>query len=176
MTTKLLLLPNDPYGMGIMESRNISGQQGFVYIIDFGEGQVKIGKSINPQDRITNIERIIGKTCINVKISPRCNNYSKIESYLHAKFSQQRIKGEWFKVAFEDACIALEGQSFDTEQVKATTASDSAEWEQYIRQLRNPLFPIQDEEPLSVGEFCMLNVLNCGENCPRFDKVQCILG
>ena len=74
----------------------VCGDKACVYVIENQHGQVKIGRSADPDRRIRVIET---QGCIdakNVWISPVCTNTSIIEGSLHKIFDSSRIKGEWF--------------------------------------------------------------------------------
>lgn len=82
-------------------------KSGFVYCIDYHNGNVKIGSTNNPKQRYKTLSNNaanygnypLGK----IWLSPRCSNYSIIEKRLHKIFSKQRIPNtELFNIDFND--------------------------------------------------------------------------
>lgn len=80
-----------------------------VYIFDMGNGTVKIGVSVNVEQRATTIENSSGLT-----ITRRCHTEQmptrlslQIEENCHTHFAEHRTKGEFFKITYEDACAYL---------------------------------------------------------------------
>jgi hypothetical protein len=66
----------------------------YVYFVrNPNTGEVKIGRSYNPEDRIKDIEREAGcKLEVMIVLDA-----PDLEKELHARFTNQRTKGEWFK-------------------------------------------------------------------------------
>ncbi|WP_368490738.1 GIY-YIG nuclease family protein [Clostridium sp. BJN0013] len=76
---------------------------GHVYIVDNGLGNVKIGRTINPQKRLRDIETQSGIVARNSYLSPMCSNYRELETIAHDKFRNYWLIGEWFKIDFVTA-------------------------------------------------------------------------
>jgi DNA-binding Lrp family transcriptional regulator len=72
----------------------------FVYLLET-EHSTKIGKSSNPQSRIYCISCTIQFDTLNTRIY-RVKNMHKTESFLHKKFSDKLVRGEWFTLSQED--------------------------------------------------------------------------
>lgn len=88
-----------------------SGFMGFFYVLDYGDGSIKIGSSAFPYKRILHlisVARKYGNAIIcKFALSPQHTNYRQNESMLHAFFSDsQRDKSERFDVSF-DAAVEL---------------------------------------------------------------------
>jgi len=64
-----------------------------VYIIQDSRGRVKIGYSKNVRGRLLSIGGAIGEEVALLRVIP---GTKVTERWLHRKFSQYRIKGEWF--------------------------------------------------------------------------------
>jgi len=91
---------------------------GYVYIAG-AEGKLKIGKSRNPKKRIRGIENAAGLNFDLTFISDKIENYSQIEKEMHIAFKDERIKGEWFSIDFNDAVKKLKELTFkDIDQSK----------------------------------------------------------
>lgn len=80
-----------------------------VYVFDMGNGTVKIGVSANVKQRATTIENSSGLT-----ITRRCHTEQmptrlslQIEENCHKHFAEHRMKGEFFKITYEDAYTYL---------------------------------------------------------------------
>jgi phage regulator Rha-like protein len=81
-------------------SANFKPQAGHVYVIESRDsGIVKIGKSINPKERISTITNMAGGAG-QFYFSPLVRNHSAIESALHKHFCELRTKGEWFAIPY----------------------------------------------------------------------------
>lgn len=110
----------DGFGVTELNELPVKGNfGGYVYIVSIGD-KTKIGKSINPFERVCAVLRNSGHKSGRYFVSPECVNYSTVERELHAVFSDKRINGEWFQVSFEDAVMELKKQNFET-QPKART-------------------------------------------------------
>jgi predicted GIY-YIG superfamily endonuclease len=81
---------------------------GYVYLIKNEKGLVKIGRSINPQARITCISTQSGETYTEVYISKKIKYYNKAEVALHKKFAPKRVVGEWFDIDMAEAIEFIE--------------------------------------------------------------------
>jgi hypothetical protein len=74
---------------------------GYVYIIrTLNSTHVKIGKTINITNRLKSLYTNIGDIYLFGYIY--CVDYSKIETELHRKYKDKRIRGEWFDLSKED--------------------------------------------------------------------------
>lgn len=81
---------------------------GNIYVIENENGKIKIGKSINPTNRIHDIERIGGFNAISTYITNEMPNYSEFEIFLHRKYKKHRVIGEWFNLNFEETVLYIE--------------------------------------------------------------------
>lgn len=67
---------------------------GFVYVIE-SDGAYKIGRSKNPAGRLKGL-KTGNPSPMTIVGSIACANPSKVETYLHEVFKEQRDRGEWF--------------------------------------------------------------------------------
>jgi hypothetical protein len=78
----------------------------FTYIVQNTEtGNVKIGKSINPKERLKAIRGMSGNKLVEIALIPE-----NMELALHKLFSNSNIFGEWFKFTADIASYLLEHQ------------------------------------------------------------------
>lgn len=68
---------------------------GYVYLLRSASGYWKIGKTVNPADRIKTFSvKLPFEVEYEHLIS--CEDYSRAETELHARFAPKRVNGEWF--------------------------------------------------------------------------------
>jgi len=77
--------------------------KGSVYVLEDQNGNIKIGRSKNPNERINAIRTQGNHVFKNVYISKSTSEYEKLERELHKHYKKHRLQGEWFAVSFEDA-------------------------------------------------------------------------
>ena len=98
-------LDGEPFAEAICEAqdrtasgytrKNKEGRPGHVYCLMNSLGYYKIGKSINPEMRISQLEREYGDTLSVCNIIP-CTDMDWAELYLHEMLQEFRVGGEWF--------------------------------------------------------------------------------
>ena len=88
--------------------------RGYVYVLDFGDRGVKIGRSKNPEKRIRSIETQSGSAAIDRWVSSKMIRYGDLEAFLLREFrSRDRSKvteqkprsrgiGEYVNQSFDD--------------------------------------------------------------------------
>ena len=86
---------------------------GYVYVLLANDSTVKIGVTINPYKRISQIETASGKEIVDWFISQPCLNYIDIENNLHNHFAKARLKGEWFDIKYNDAVKKLNAIKYE---------------------------------------------------------------
>lgn len=91
---------------------------GYVYIIEKEDKLIKIGKTINFEQRLRTLETQGAFKIKRRYISPVCNNYSQLETKMHTFFKEHRTIGEWFNIDFETAVKKLKKMGFKTENIK----------------------------------------------------------
>ena len=85
---------------------------GYVYVVEYRQGYVKIGRTQNPKQRIEALRTMTPIEITRLAISPVCENYKSIEINLQQIFKNHRIRGEIFSVNFETARDALANCGF----------------------------------------------------------------
>lgn len=70
---------------------------GFVYLFKC-KGLYKIGKSKNPKQRLKTLQGTIGAYPIEMIHAFPCADMKQAESSLHRRYSDKRVRGEWFKL------------------------------------------------------------------------------
>lgn len=92
---------------GAMKTVEMS-KVGYVYLLeDVKRGMVKIGRSQNPTQRLDAIRTSAGILGGREYVTHRVQDSSSLEISMHNVFSEFRLNGEWFEVAFEKAVTAL---------------------------------------------------------------------
>lgn len=77
-----------------------------VYVAEFGNHLVKIGRSIHPQKRVKSLASGSGRDVGRVWISSPTRLAWELEGRIHASLAESRGVGEWFMCSFEDAVSA----------------------------------------------------------------------
>ena len=96
---------------------------GYVYAAKNEMNRVKIGKSVNPDKRISTIEQAGCVRFIEKYVSQKVNDYSGFESFLHKHFKKNRVFGEWFDVELKEVvdCIIKNVDRFNVPMPEMTT-------------------------------------------------------
>ena len=97
---------------------NLLDGMGFVYIIEFENNTIKIGKTKNPEQRIGQLIRNAPIDAKKICLSPMCSNYSNLENLMHKRFGDKRQKCEFFKESFNCACTFLKTLDFEIDRGK----------------------------------------------------------
>jgi len=87
-----------------------------VYVLSDEHDTIKIGIAGNVDKCIKAIDHATAYQIINRYESPSCVNARKIEKAAHKHFADQRKKGEWFDVSFDEAVNFVKGHFVDTAQ------------------------------------------------------------
>jgi len=74
---------------------------GYVYLIQSPTNAYKIGRTINPADRIHTFSVKLPFEVEYLAVIPT-DDMHQLETNLHARFADQRIDGEWFDLSDED--------------------------------------------------------------------------
>lgn len=76
-------------------------RKGFVYLIQSPTGAYKIGRTVDPGDRL---KTFAVKLPFEVEflVLLGTDDMYKLEAKLHRKFKKQRINGEWFRLSHDD--------------------------------------------------------------------------
>lgn len=78
-----------------------------VYAILFDDESVKIGVSKDPKKRINTISHASGKKIVKSWFSDLLENAFDVEHKVHKRFSEKRLKGEYFRISYTDALEAI---------------------------------------------------------------------
>lgn len=85
------------------EKKDLNENYGYLYLLENRDGKEKIGRSLNPQNRIRSIETQGNLSVKNFFISHITKKHTETESKMHRKFKENREKGEWFNIPFATA-------------------------------------------------------------------------
>ncbi len=77
-----------------------------MYVAEFGEGVVKIGRTSFWSERLPDISTMGAEPLSRWAFAPVAH-HNFTEAHLHRKFSGSRTNGEFFKLGFEEAVTAL---------------------------------------------------------------------
>lgn len=78
---------------------------GYVYLIqEASNGHFKIGRTRNPQDRLTTFNVKLPFMIDYICLIPS-SNMRRLESRLHSKFTSKRVNGEWFALDAVDVAF-----------------------------------------------------------------------
>ena len=82
----------------------------FIYVIrDTGKDRIKIGRSKNPEARLKTLQTANSDQLVLQMKTERIHS-AKFEKWLHAQFSKNRRRGEWFVgVTSDDVSSKLMG-------------------------------------------------------------------
>lgn len=86
---------------GLLPSKKVRRKACFVYLIQAENGLVKIGKTINLQDRFKTIDSL-SPISLRLLAAIETKFADEIEDGLHARFEHLRIRGEWFALSGTD--------------------------------------------------------------------------
>lgn len=94
---------------------------GKVYVIENGQGLVKVGKAADPEQRRKSLEQglqQLGQTLRLVYCTVERPDVGTVERLAHESLSEQRVRGEWFKVSPERAIEAINSAFVQLEEAK----------------------------------------------------------
>lgn len=83
------------------EERRKRKAPGFVYLIRSEVGYYKIGRTVNPDDRIRTFSVRLPFR-VEYEHLIKCEDQRALEKQLHTKFADKRIDGEWFELTPDD--------------------------------------------------------------------------
>jgi hypothetical protein len=83
---------------------------GSVYVIEFSDGHIKIGRSITPEKRIQSVAGSNQHSLKRSWISDGLANHAKLETAAHRHFTVDRVGGEFFSTKFETAVSWIAGE------------------------------------------------------------------
>lgn len=130
---------------------------GQVYALIDNFGRIKIGASLDPKKRITNIASAAGIVIQENYFSSKGINFFDIEKDLHKKFNHFRTVGEWFKnLNFKDIKKAINESLFiiptDKEIIVEIIKSNKS-----LNSLASTLFP-NIQKPIKKPQFKIKNI------------------
>lgn len=88
----------------ILEDENpeyITPHQGYVYVVEAEPGVVKIGRSKDPERRVSQLSTGNPNT-LELLASVECENALEAERRLHREYSTEKASGEWFDIGAEE--------------------------------------------------------------------------
>lgn len=91
---------------------NKGGEAGSVYVIEFADGHIKIGKSITPAARVKSVAAGNQARMLRSWVSARVPAPGAFERAAHEHFRDGRVGGEFFTTGFDEA-VTWVGQSIE---------------------------------------------------------------
>lgn len=96
--------------------------EGYIYIITnpAWEGWVKIGKSINPKNRLKTFQTSSPFRDYELVYSIKTNDMTNLEYYIHLHLKDKdhyHENGEWFKITKENAIDTLKGFAYGEKMI-----------------------------------------------------------
>lgn len=106
----------------------------YVYVANFQDGYVKIGRSVDPKKRLRNIE-ICNK--IKVKDYFLIEGYADLEKMLHEKYREFRRYSEFFKLDIQEIFCFIESIEFKEsyKEFKKTTKKIDENYQDEINEM-----------------------------------------
>ncbi len=105
-----LIRPGISFGFsGARRPARATASQDFVYVVDGGQGLVKIGVSTDPTARLVTLQTGSPHRLRLAFTAPTFGHAFEIEQEAHAILAAQRANGEWFAVSSDLAIAALFG-------------------------------------------------------------------
>ena len=95
-------------------NKKLIPKRGYVYIV-FSSGLYKIGKSINPKQRLASMQTSCPTTIEKIRIQP-VKDMRFTERALHNDFFNNRVRGEWFAFDHQELARAIELLLYYAEQ------------------------------------------------------------
>lgn len=140
---------------------------GVVYVIDGGEGRIKIGASSHPKTRITTVLSTGGVCKAKIAITATITNYFFIEAEFKREFSDRKVAGEWFLVGFDDAVDFVRSYSweYDTIEAAANDAYKTTQGNKRFVEKLEEMYHIDDYK--KSGEYVSDGIRNMGESLER---------
>lgn len=112
------LLPNATQRLRALAEKiksNSSLQIGYVYLLKFKPGVYKIGMSIHPERRASDLSTASPEH-LTLECSIHSDDMMWLENELHTRFGHKRIRREWFKLSTADVQFfhaLADGKSFE---------------------------------------------------------------
>ncbi|WP_395138279.1 GIY-YIG nuclease family protein [Armatimonas sp.] len=83
------------------EGATRSGVPEFVYLVQADNGLVKIGRTRNIKNRLSELR--VGSPCeLELLVMVKALDCVLLEQRLHRRFAKTRVRGEWFRLSMED--------------------------------------------------------------------------
>ena len=104
------------------------GDFGYVYLAYNGKnGFFKIGKTINPFKRLTQLNRQFGKQITFWNVIT-CTSMTWAENYLHKRFEDRRVHNEWFALLTDEVNWILTIARLDRNAIEIDDESRLTKW------------------------------------------------
>lgn len=113
-----------------------------VYAFEMSDGTVKIGVTKNLEQRIKDVASNFYLDVLRVyhtDYAPRMFMYT-IENRCHGRFSDFRVRGEFFAIPFEDACAELDRHAKDIATALKIADENFIDEVKYFEELREKFF------------------------------------
>lgn len=102
-------------------------EKDYVYVVEFGDQLVKVGRSIYPHTRAKNLSTGSGRKLGRIWVSRPMHSACKMEGRVHAALGARRGLGEWFACSFDEAVSIAEREFSEGELWSEEGAARRAE-------------------------------------------------
>ena len=101
-----------------LRGTRISKSKKYLYLIEAGNGAVKIGISANPKKRLDDLQTA-NSSRLKLRAIAEPSEPKKMEKTLHEKYEEANVRGEWFNLSesdigsiieFVDPCAEVDGE------------------------------------------------------------------
>lgn len=89
------------YQLFNLTTQDERGEIGYVYVLKSDSGHYKIGKTINPNNRLATFEVELPIE-VHYLVLIKTYNYHRLETLFHHQYRHKRIYGEWFDLTRND--------------------------------------------------------------------------
>lgn len=88
----------------LKRERPTKSAAGYIYLIEGQPNHYKIGKTVNPKERIGTLGVQLPYPIQVIHLIP-VDNMTAAEQYLHSQFGDKRIRGEWFELDAQEVAF-----------------------------------------------------------------------
>ncbi len=108
------------------------GDFGYVYLaINMSNGFFKIGKSINPLQRLKQLNKQFGENISFFNVI-MCSDMNWAENYLHKRFEDRRLHNEWFAFLSDEVKWLMSIKRISRNIIEIEESGKSHDWQEML--------------------------------------------